>query len=320
MLEAVLAIVALGLLAGVVAFSLGWFRNVSLSRRLAIISFPLAQLAMATFLFMVAFRAELGTVVVTMIALVCVGCAGADVALFEAIRRLRRRAFDEARALLLEKRLQTEQAYRAELDAEASTARALRSSIQNELTAIERKLDAGNVDGAMARIDAAASLLRPPANRQCAHRVVDALMRAKAAECESKGIVLTSHLDVPQDLPFPEMDLCSLFANVMDNAIKACSLCGSERRHVGIRAGKASGLFVIDAENGCPLRAGREERHARRAKGLDEHGWGLAILRDVPYYGHAGVAARRCRDAMIDVAPFAWASRPSAVACEVEQN
>ncbi len=281
MLEAVLAIVALGLLAGVVAFSLGWFRNVSLSRRLAIISFPLAQLAMATFLFMVAFRAELGTVVVTMIALVCVGCAGADVALFEAIRRLRRRAFDEARALLLEKRLQTEQAYRAELDAEASTARALRSSIQNELTAIERKLDAGNVDGAMARIDAAASLLRPPANRQCAHRVVDALMRAKAAECESKGIVLTSHLDVPQDLPFPEMDLCSLFANVMDNAIKACSLCGSERRHVGIRAGKASGLFVIDAENGCPLRAGREERHARRAKGLDEHGWGLAILREV---------------------------------------
>ena len=281
MVEAVLAIIALGLLAGVVVFSLGRFRSASLSRRLAIISFPLSQLAMATFLFMVVFRAELGTDVVTMIALVCVGCVGADIALFEAIRRLQRRAFDEARASLLEERLQAEQAYRAELDAEAGVARALCSSLQNELTEIEHKLDAGNVDGAMVRIDAAAGLLRPPANRQCAHRVVDALMRAKATECESKGIALASRLDVPQDLPFPEMDLCSLFANVMDNAIKACSLCGPEYRRVEIRAGKASGLFVIDVENACPPCIGREKRHGRRAKRLDEHGWGLAILREV---------------------------------------
>lgn len=58
----------------------------------------------------------------------------------------------------------------------------------------------------------------------CQNRVVNAVMSEKAKQCRKKNIELDAELMVPAALRMDALQICSLFSNLMDNAIEAVTI------------------------------------------------------------------------------------------------
>ena len=57
----------------------------------------------------------------------------------------------------------------------------------------------------------------------CGIPIVNAILSQKHAQCRSSGIELRTDLIFPAQTHITPIDLCSIFANLLDNAIRACS-------------------------------------------------------------------------------------------------
>ena len=113
------------------------------------------------------------------------------------------------------------------------------------------------------------------------NRVVDAIVSDKAKECTEKNIRLQTELDIPEKLQVKNAELCVIFANLLDNAIRACErLEGQKKDHdcaeIRLAARERGGYLVIREEN--PFDGTVEDR---KQGPLSEHGLGLGIVEQI---------------------------------------
>nr|WP_243152325.1 GHKL domain-containing protein [Pseudoflavonifractor sp. 524-17] len=54
---------------------------------------------------------------------------------------------------------------------------------------------------------------------------------------------------VPADFPVDDVDLCALFANLLDNAIGACGEVEPARRRITLSAGVRAGFLTVEVVN-----------------------------------------------------------------------
>lgn len=108
--------------------------------------------------------------------------------------------------------------------------------------------------------------------RYCGVPIVNALLSEKQELCDRQGIVLSADLLFPEDICVEPIDLCSVFSNLMDNAIRACGQLPRSDRRITLTAGLKGEHLVIRCEN-----------PAAKAPGpLPEGtGYGKRILRDI---------------------------------------
>lgn len=92
----------------------------------------------------------------------------------------------------------------------------------------------------------------------------------KAALCRRENITLEASLDVPEATGLSDGELCSVFANLLDNAIKAVRPLPPDRRRITIKAGPDGGSLLLKTEN--PY----DPTQYRKGKGL-----GQGIVRDI---------------------------------------
>ena len=57
---------------------------------------------------------------------------------------------------------------------------------------------------------------------ECGNRVLDIIFNMERAKAQEMGVALDILAAPPHALPFRDLDLCNLYANVMDNAMEAC--------------------------------------------------------------------------------------------------
>ncbi len=60
----------------------------------------------------------------------------------------------------------------------------------------------------------------------CGNRCVSIVLNMERQKADAAGVALNTKLVVPPVLPFPDSDLCSLLANLIDNAIEECVRLG----------------------------------------------------------------------------------------------
>ena len=115
------------------------------------------------------------------------------------------------------------------------------------------------------------------------NRVVDAIVSDKAKECTEKNIRLQTELNIPEELLVRNAELCVIFANLLDNAIRACErLEGQEKpkdhdcAEIRLAARERGGYLVIREEN--PFDGTVEDR---KQGPLSEHGLGLGIVEQI---------------------------------------
>lgn len=122
------------------------------------------------------------------------------------------------------------------------------------------------------------------------NKIADAVISEKAKVCREKGIELISRMNLPENIPVENAEICIILANLLDNAIRACEKC--ENPVIRITAVVRNGYEVIRQENSFD---GTVEN--RRSGALPEHGLGLEIVENIAQKYEGGLMTE-CREGM----------------------
>jgi hypothetical protein len=129
-----------------------------------------------------------------------------------------------------------------------------RHDMRHHLSLLYGFLEAGSSEKAMEYIRQTQSDIDGivPA-RYCENTAINLILSAFATKAEQKGVTLDIDAVVPESLPFPDTEICTLLANGLENAVKAAaSGSGSDRRsrppvlRVSCRVHKGNLLILIE--------------------------------------------------------------------------
>ena len=112
---------------------------------------------------------------------------------------------------------------------------------------------------------------------------INALLAAKMAECEEKGIEFLVEVKSDlKDVGIEDWELCKVLSNLIDNAVRAAEECDSEEKSVRVNITETAEKYVFEVEdNGQKIPDEIREiifRKGFTTKKGDGHGMGLAIV------------------------------------------
>lgn len=87
----------------------------------------------------------------------------------------------------------------------------------------------------------------------CENATVNAVLAAYIGRAKQQDIRVTVKVRIPQELPVDEIDICTIVANALDNAIAACVTSESDRWIELSSALHDNGNFSIDIRNTCDV-------------------------------------------------------------------
>ena len=97
-----------------------------------------------------------------------------------------------------------------------------RHDLRHRLQTLGAMLEKGSIDEAQEYIRSSGELLAETAVRRwCANPVLDAVFSAYFRQAEACGIRIEANIDIPENLPVDAMELSTVFANAIENAIHA---------------------------------------------------------------------------------------------------
>lgn len=157
----------------------------------------------------------------------------------------------EAQAALesLSQSVQAQRTYVAEAQARYEKTRSFRHDLRNHLSVLDGLLAAGRAEearGYLQKLEASAGTLAPPCRTGDA--AVDALLGEKLALAEARGIPAEVSLRLPEE--GDGFDLCVIFANALDNALRACEEAEGEP-FLRVRGQRQGDFYRLEFENSC---------------------------------------------------------------------
>lgn len=112
--------------------------------------------------------------------------------------------------------------------------------------------------------------------------ILDTLLEQKKAKAESKGIEFRIRADRIGELPFSDMEICTLFSNLLDNAIEACEKIEDDRRWVAIQITRKSGMLYLTISNSIKDRPAEQEGKLITNKQNHQlHGYGIKSVQKI---------------------------------------
>lgn len=162
------------------------------------------------------------------------------------------RGLEAQRALeSLAQSVQAQRTYVAEAQARYEKTRSFRHDLQNHLSVLDGLLAAGRTEearGYLEKLEAASAALAPPC--RTGDPAVDALLGEKLALAEARGIPAEISLRLPEDGELDGFDLCVIFANALDNALRACGEAEGEP-FLRVRGERQGDFYRLEFENSC---------------------------------------------------------------------
>lgn len=122
-------------------------------------------------------------------------------------------------------------------------------------------------------IDELERKIRSTKNSKCYNVIVNTILMEKEEQCLSKGIRFECDVQLGENTGISNLHLCSIFNNLLNNAIEACESLVTEEKYVNVKCfGKGNYLNVV-VKNSAD-----DSRKKVKRKG---HGYGLKILDDI---------------------------------------
>lgn len=189
--------------------------------------------------------------------------------------------FNQANKDTLEKELaetqywaKLEQQHYQNIEARREEMAKIRHDYNNLLTSVLGLLRMGEPEEAE---EALAKLLtRVEQTREyqfCGIPIVNAILSEKQNTCTEQGIRLVTDLLLPEDSGIEQIDLCSVFSNLLDNAIRACGqLPEGADRTISLTAGTRGDYLGIRCDNPSAKAPGQHPEGS---------GYGTKILKDI---------------------------------------
>lgn len=144
-----------------------------------------------------------------------------------------------------------QQAYLEDARAREERTRALRHDWNNHLTALSGLLRGGCAEEAAAYLEslrAASAALSPAFCTGSA--VIDILLADKLETARARGVTAEVSLLWPRESGVDDFDLCVIFANALDNALRAC-LSTPEAGFIQVTGRRQGSFYRLSFENTC---------------------------------------------------------------------
>lgn len=128
-------------------------------------------------------------------------------------------------------------------------------------------------------------ILNTKGKNYCENVIVNEIIREKEQQCRQYNIDFDIDIKLPKDAEVSRLYWCSIFNNLLNNAINECIRLGDDqRRYIDLSCGIKGGYICIAVKNS----SNRPTITFHKEKGLKEHGWGLKIMQDIAseYDGH----------------------------------
>ncbi|MBR6647378.1 MAG: GHKL domain-containing protein [Clostridia bacterium] len=180
---------------------------------------------------------------------------------------------------------EAEQEYYDEINRRYLEGRKIRHDINNHLLAINTLIETGNVEQAkryISEVSEQLDLVAMPV--KTGRDVLDALLLKKTEQATEKGAQIVFEINAAfHDCTIADYDLCTIFGNILDNAIEAVN-AGDK---ILVSIDKQHDMFYISCENtfyGELKRKG--DKILSTKKEFGSHGFGLTRIRDTAkHYG-----------------------------------
>lgn len=216
--------------------------------------------------------------------LTCLNGQIAQLVVYWAVLRLAREFRDKERLQaerhLMEGRYDSLRVYRES----GESLRRLRHEVKNQYAYIRMLLEQKEYDRAERFFGEMSMRANPTFSWvSSGNALVDDIVNIEVSKARAAGVEISSRIAVPAELPYEEIDLCSLIMNLLDNAIEACAdlSCGERNVQLGIVADQ--GALVVTVANPSAHAPTVDEHGALvTTKGSRErHGYGTSIIRGV---------------------------------------
>ena len=122
----------------------------------------------------------------------------------------------------------------------------------------------------------------------CKNPVVNALIEYYYGMAQTQGTEFQVRLDLPDQIPLTDVELCTVLGNLLDNAVEACSRQKQGLRRVFIAGETRGNMYFLKIENTYDGLAFQEGKTFLSRKGASaDHGIGLSSVRKI-IEGHGG--------------------------------
>jgi sensor histidine kinase regulating citrate/malate metabolism len=118
--------------------------------------------------------------------------------------------------------------------------------------------------------------------RFCENEVINVVLTSKFSQMDELNIVADITVDIQENISISKLDLCSLFANSLDNAIEASVKLSEEKRKITLNAKVDKNLLLMQIINNrtndmiiCDGIIKTNKKDVRN------HGYGLMGIRDI---------------------------------------
>lgn len=147
--------------------------------------------------------------------------------------------------------LRVQETYLSQARARYERTRAFRHDVKNHLTVLDGLLGRGELEEGRAylkKLEASSDALSFPYHT--GSPAVDVLLGDKLGPAQAEGIAAEVSLCLPDSLGVDELDLCVIFANALDNALRACQAVRGPRS-IRISGARQGGFYMLCFENTC---------------------------------------------------------------------
>ena len=115
------------------------------------------------------------------------------------------------------------------------------------------------------------------------HFAVNAILQNAAERAENSGIHFEASAILPRELPIPDEDLCTLFMNLLDNALEGAGQDGNGKRFIHLRTSIRNGFLAVFCENSYNGSLSTDQHGKLRSTKPEPetHGFGLALMEKI---------------------------------------
>ncbi len=155
--------------------------------------------------------------------------------------------------------------------------------LNNHLNLLWQLLDEGKIEAAKTYIS---DISEPIRNMQkvawTGVDLVDVVLNSKVEMMQEKNIDYQINVELPQNTGISEADICTIFSNLLDNAIEAVEKLPRQEMPIKITMRSIKKILFIQIENPCgevEIPEGGLPETSKKEKG--KHGWGLWNVADI---------------------------------------
>ena len=115
----------------------------------------------------------------------------------------------------------------------------------------------------------------------CQNQTINSVIYVKKKKADEAGIPMEISMHLPEQIGIEALDLCSVFCNLLDNAIEACEKISGER-YIRLMAEMHAGYLLITETN--PMSGTLSKKNGRILSSKADrslHGYGLELIKAI---------------------------------------